>query len=365
MEAGRSPRLSDGPAVLFVLETDFMSFFRAHKALYQSAINRLKAVLVEGRLVEWFDDFFGSRPGADFVIALGMLNGGASYGASARLEDGREEIYSILGVWILDGNGQPKFDKGILSTVAHEFCHSYTNPLVDKHKAELKAAGEKIFPYVAEELRRQAYGDWLTMMYESLDRACGVRYTQAMSGSRAAAREVKDNRDKRFLWTGELADLLGEYEKQREKYPALDTFFPRITDFFKGYSGRVERDVAVLVEEKRKEMEALKEKSPKIVSLIPANGAQDVDSGLEAIIVTFDRPMMGGNIAVMILDQSKFPKTPGRAAYNATRTVLKIPVTLEPGREYVLGLNGEGHLVMKDDLGHPLAPAVIKFKTRK
>jgi len=349
----------------FVRETDFMSFFRAHKSLYQAAVNRLNAVLGEGRVVEWFDGFFGGRPGADFVIALGMLNGGASYGASARFEDGREEIYSVLGIWMLDGTGQPKFDKGILSTIAHEFCHSYTNPLVDKHTAELKAAGEKIFPYVAEELRRQAYGDWLTMMYESLVRACGVRYTLSLDGRQAAAMEAKSNRDKRFLWTGELADLLGEYEEQREKYPTLDAFFPRIADFFNGYSGRVERDLAALDEEKRKEMEALKEKSPKIITLVPGNGARDVDPGLEAIVVTFDRPMMGGNIAVMILDQSKFPKTPGRAAYNATRTVLRIPVTLEPGREYVLGLNGEGHLVMKDDLGHPLVPFVIKFRTRK
>ena len=349
----------------FVRETDFLSFFKAHRPIYQSAVNRLEAALSEGQLVEWFDGFFGGRPGADFVIVLGMLNGGASYGASARLGNGGEEIYSILGVWVLDGNGQPKFDRGILSTVAHEFCHSYTNPLVDKHKTELKAAGEKIFPFVAGDMRRQAYGDWPTMMYESLDRACGVRYALFLDGRQAAAKDAAANREKGFLWTGELADLLGEYETHRDTYPTLDAFFPRVVAFFDAYCGRVERDLAVLVEAKRKELEALKEKSPKIVSLIPADGAQDVDPGLEAIVVTFDRPMKRGNIAVMVLDQAKFPATPGRVVYNPTGTVLKIPVKLEPGREYVLGLNGEGYLVMQDDLGHPLAPVVIKFRTRK
>jgi Domain of unknown function (DUF4932)/Bacterial Ig-like domain len=362
----------------FVRETDFMSFFKAHQPLYQTAVNRLEQELdSRGRLaedweepppaqlVEWFDGFFGGRPGADFIIILGMLNGGASYGASARRGDGGEEIYSILGVWVLDVNGQPKFDRGILSTVAHEFCHSYTNPLLDKHKTELRPAGEKIFPYVAGDMKRQAYGDWLTMMYESLDRACGVRYALFLDGRQAAAKEAAANREKGFLWTGELADLLGEYETHRDTYPTLDAFFPRIVAFFDAYCGRVERDLAAVVEEKRKELEALKEKSPKIVSLIPADGAQDVDPDLEAIVVTFDRPMKRGNIAVMVLDQAKFPKTPGRAVYNPTGTMLKIPVTLEPGREYVLGLNGPGYLVMQDDLGHPLAPVVIKFKTRK
>ncbi len=349
----------------FVRDTNFVTFFKAHEALYQAAVDRLDAVLREGRVVEWLDGFFGGRPGADFIIALGMLNGGASYGASARLSDGREEIYSILGVWMLDGNGQPKFDQGILSTIVHEFCHSYTNPLVDKHKAELKAAGEKIFPSVAEDMKRQAYGDWPTMMYESVVRACGIRYTLAMNGPQAAAREVKYNRDKGFLWTGELASLLGEYEKQRDRYPTLDAFYPRIAAFFNGYSGRVEQDAAFLAEEKRQETEALKEKSPKVVSLVPANGAQDVDPGLTAVVVTFDRPMKPGNMAVMSFDADKFPEMPGKAAYDETRTVLRIPVALEPGREYAIGLNGEGFLVMQDDQGNPLVPFVIRFKTRK
>ena len=348
----------------FVRDTGFMSFFKAHEPLYQSTVDRLNAVLREGRIVEWFDGFFGSRPGAEFVIALGMLNGGASYGASARLNDSAEEIYSILGVWTMDEKGLPKFDKWILSTITHEFCHSYTNPLVDKHKAELEPAGEKIFPYVAEDMRRQAYPNWLTMMYESLVRACCVRYGLAINGPDAAAQEVKSNRDRRFLWTGELADLLGEYEKQRDAYKSLDAFFPKIAAFFDGYSRRVAQEAAFLVEEKRKQMEALKEKSPKIVSMIPANGAQDVDPGLKAIVVTFDRPLKAGNMAVMSFDQDKFPKMPGKASYDATRTVLTILVALEPGKEYELGLNAEGFLVMQDDQGNPLVPVVIKFKTK-
>jgi hypothetical protein len=44
---------------------------------------------------------------------------------------------------------------------------------------------------------------------------------------------------------------------------------------------------------------------------------------------------------------------------------LTIPVELEPGREYLFGLNAEEVLVMKDDQGNPLAPVVIRFKTKK
>lgn len=70
-------------------------------------------------------------------------------------------------------------------------------------------------------------------------------------------------------------------------------------------------------------------------------------------------------MAVMSFDADKFPKMPFKAAYEATRTVLTIPVTLEPGRECLLGFNGEGFLVMQDEQGNPLVPVIIKFKTKK
>ncbi len=68
-------------------------------------------------------------------------------------------------------------------------------------------------------------------MHESLVRACCVRYALALNGPAAAGQEVKYNRDRRFLWTGELADLLGEYEKQQDVYRFLGAFFPKIVPF--------------------------------------------------------------------------------------------------------------------------------------
>lgn len=358
----------------FAHETKFDAFLAAHQSLYETAAGRLRQVIREARVVEWFDSFFGRRAATDFVIPLGMLNGGGSYGVNARL-DGRPpglEIYSILGIWSLDDQGLPKFDKRIAGTIVHEFCHSYTNPLVDAHIEALRPAGEKLFPMVESDMRRQAYGTWQTLMYESLDRACGVRYTLVALGPEAAAREVAYNRDRRFLWTGRLSDLLGEYEKDRAAYPTLEAFFPKIVALFNDYiaSGQAAADHKVLLEEKRAKIEALAAKAPKIVSMVPPNGAEDVDAALvKEIRITFGRPLRADRMALMTLEGEEYPgqsmASEKRPHYDAMRTVLVMPCELKPGTSYGFSINSEDMLVMADDAGNPVMPLVYRFRTKK
>ena len=60
---------------------------------------------------------------------------------SIRLPDGKIEFYCVFGVWKTDDQGLPAFDRSVLATVVHEFCHSYANPVVDGRFAELAKAG--------------------------------------------------------------------------------------------------------------------------------------------------------------------------------------------------------------------------------
>src|SRR5438034_521921 len=78
----------------------------------------------------WFDKFSGAKAAAGVIVIPGLVNGGANYGASIRVEDGREEMYAILGVSQVDSDKQPVFDKKYLPNLVHEFTHSYVNPLV-------------------------------------------------------------------------------------------------------------------------------------------------------------------------------------------------------------------------------------------
>jgi predicted Ser/Thr protein kinase len=103
---------------------------------------------------------------------------------------------------------------------------------------------------------------------------------------------------------------------------------------------------------------------PEIVSLIPANGAQDVDPNLTEIRVTFNMPMgegfswTGGGSALL----------PGREGKNCHWTedhkTCVLPVQLQPDHAYHLGLNSPSHKNFQSDGGVPLAPVDYRFKTR-
>ena len=59
----------------FAKESDFAGFFDAHEDLFETTVARARAVLDKEARLDWFGEFFGARPGASFVLALGMLNG--------------------------------------------------------------------------------------------------------------------------------------------------------------------------------------------------------------------------------------------------------------------------------------------------
>lgn len=359
----------------FVRDANFQAFWEGHASLYRESAARLEGLLQEKAIAQWLDGYVGTRGTSRFVVIIGLLNGGSNYGASIRLADGSEEIYSVVGAWSVDETGVPLFDEGYIGTILHEFCHTYVNPLVDAHEAELRAAGEKMYPAVETWMRDQAYTNWKIMMYESIVRAVGVRYKAAHYGPEAASREVDYNRSAHFIWTGELSQLLEEYERNRvvhstldaftPEYPTLDAFMPKVAAFFADYSGRVGSEVEKLKEEQRKRMEELSAKSPRIISMVPPNGAIDVDPALAVITITFDRPMMADRMALLNLGTAKSPDPAGEWSYDSTRTILRLPVKLSPDTEYGFSMNNDTYLLICDEQGNPLVPTAYRFKTRK
>jgi hypothetical protein len=350
----------------FAAESKFGEFADAHKALYDVSVERMHRRLRDARVLEWFNSFFGARPRGDYTIALGLLNGGGNYGVSAQV-GGKEEIYCILGVWQSDADGNPVFTGGALETLAHEFCHSYVNPIVDANLETLREAGQAIFAKLGKEMGSQAYGSWQTVMRESLVRACTVKFVQSSGGQEAGARQIAAERGRHFLWVGALADLLGGFENDRARYPTLDRFMPRIARFFKDYAsgGGLTADLTKFEEEYKARIAAIAAKSPRIVSMSPANGATDVPLDTQEIVITFDRPMEKGNMALMRIPGATFPPRPAGAGaqFDASGKVLTVPCRLQPGVTYGFGLNADTYLAMRDTTGNALIPTEYRFST--
>ncbi len=103
---------------------------------------------------------------------------------------------------------------------------------------------------------------------------------------------------------------------------------------------------------------------PKIVKLVPQNGATDVDPDLKAIRVTFNMPM--GKGFSWTGGGPRFPTVPeGKGPHwtNEGRTCV-LPVSLKPDWQYELGLNSLSHINFSSQWGVPLEPVEYRFKTR-
>lgn len=215
----------------FVEESAFDEFIAENLSYYEDVERKTREWLRREAEFAWFDEFFGSKPNAELCLVIGLLNGPHSYGPRVRTPDG-EELYCIVGAWKSDLRGYPVYDRDAVPIVIHEFCHSYVNPLVHAHRVDLEASGRRLFALVEEEMERQAYGHWTTMMHESIVRACVVRYLARTEGEAAAEEQTEREIERGFEWTDRLEGLLKEYESARDRYPTFDRFFPRIIEFF-------------------------------------------------------------------------------------------------------------------------------------
>jgi hypothetical protein len=341
---------------VFASDTDFWSFYDAHTPLYDLAAERMNAVLDAGFDQTWFDRFYATEPTGSFELILAPTNGGQAYGPKFIDDAGIEHVYAIVGIWRLDEDDQPAFDAGMASTIVHEFCHSFANPQIDRLESELADAGRALYPLVADAMRRQAYSNWKTMLYESLVRASVCRYVLEHDGEEAAQRHIDYEISRSFLWTRDLAALLGEYEADRERYPTFDAFMPRVVAFFD--------EQPPIIKDYLDKLEATE---PHVVRTIPPDGAEGVDPSLAAITATFDRPMKASWSFMLSPEfgQAGFPKKTGDASLSADALTVTLPVALQPNTTYELWLNRPGTSGFQSAEGSPLQPYRIRFTTDK
>jgi hypothetical protein len=338
----------------FYRDADCQRFFNAHADMYQTAETRFQQVLNQVDF-DWYQNFYGEVPKGTFNCYIGLLNGGGNFGPKVVHPDGAEDLYAIIGTWQVDSAGLPTYDKGVLRTVIHEYNHSFINHLIYANETQLRPAGEKIFPLVAAKMRTLAYGDWQVAFIESVVRAAVIRYQfDHERESPTGYRGVLAERNRGFLWIGELLTLLGTFEHNRAAYPTFRSFFPVIAGYFGDLSSRIDY-----------EARSFDELSPKVSHIGPfANETNDVDPGITEIVVAFDRPLdphagysinngPGGS------EHDPIEKVIG---YNESGSSLTIKVKLKPDWDYSFVLTG---LAFTTKDGYPLQPYTVKFKTKK
>jgi hypothetical protein len=101
---------------------------------------------------------------------------------------------------------------------------------------------------------------------------------------------------------------------------------------------------------------------PKVVRTMPKAFANDVPPSLGQIVVAFDQAMLNGSWSWTGGGET-YPKTTGDISYDAARRVCTMPVKLEPGHVYWIGINSPSYQNFRAADGTPAERYVILFAT--
>ena len=102
--------------------------------------------------------------------------------------------------------------------------------------------------------------------------------------------------------------------------------------------------------------------APQIVSTTPARGASDVDPALKEITVTFDQDMEEGMSWTGA--GPEVPPTPeGKQAHWRDKRTCVLPVKLQSGHHYRIGINSVSHRNFRSAAGVPALTSAIWFTT--
>lgn len=262
----------------FYRESDFQRFYDAHRGLYDYAQRQLDSLLVQVD-TGWFERFYGTSFG-DPDIYIGMCNGPSNYALTA---DGRHSGYGIVVGCGSDREGRPAYTPLFLQIVLHEFAHNYSNPLAKAFWPQMEEAGKLIFPHVAEQMTQAAYGDPETMTGEWFNELCVLMAFREMQPKWLSSLIANDEQ-RGYLWMGNAVAFMEEFYADRERYPHIGDFMPRIVEFYNDTAANI-----VLIAEE------LRQRTPQVVEVIPATGSTvSADALPSEVVVRFSEPMRGG-----------------------------------------------------------------------
>ncbi|MCD8185608.1 MAG: DUF4932 domain-containing protein [Rikenellaceae bacterium] len=326
----------------FYTDTDCARFFASQQDRYARAVEGMIPVY-EKLDVEWFSRFFGTTElNSGFYPIIAPGQGEFNYGGPAiTFPDGREEIYAIVASIAYDSLGYPqKVDTAMhISLLVHEFAHSFVNPMQKIHTEVLRKEGEQLFHYVVEFMTRQAYGYWTSVLNESLVWACEVRYLMAHGADSAAvSKKIKQEQNRGFSWMPELVALLDEYEANRDAYPTLEHFIPRMAELYESIAtGYAEQ--------------------PQVSHIGPfENGSREVDPATAEIHLYFTHPMQGKGYSIKV-----HPALADVSGYSGQEhRCFTFKVRLEPQTDYHFEILEQG---FRTPDGTPILPYHIRFRT--
>lgn len=339
----------------FAKETAFLDFYNANLKKYDDFNQFYRNALAYSEGEKWLQGFFGDLPTRSAIVPSMLPHGG--FGVSAR-RDGVLETFAIFGVpsrlrEFENLAAKQKLD--FCSFVVHELSHPTVNELVVQSSPQLSEVAALAFVPAQEKLRRQAYTNADTLMIETFNRAVNIIYLTDRFGTGPAQEALDQEKANGFELLPLLCHAINEERQKSGKDWSFVKTFPQLVAVLNGPQAR-----ALIAESTR----AREQMVPKVVSVTPANGDQNVNPATKVITVVFDRPMRDKSWSVCQESAESFPEVK-KVSYDSSCKILTIEVVLQPEHNYLLFLNTDRLRSFVSYEGYCLDDYTYRFRTGK
>ncbi|MCX2480247.1 DUF4932 domain-containing protein [Pedobacter sp. MC2016-15] len=217
----------------FAKKSNYVQFFNSHADFFRIALSTLTYNLPNFNEKDRLLNYCGSSGGKNirFNVILNFLGWG-NFGPRIFKKDGAG-LYAVIAPE-KTAIRVPTFDVSALYRLLwHEFAHSFANPAVEKHQSQFDQF-EWMWHPIKEPMKAQGYHSWQSVVKEHLTEAIACRMAALKFGENAAdLNYVRRQYGMQWIYLHPLLDALKYYEKNRRKYPTLESFIPEIITAFK------------------------------------------------------------------------------------------------------------------------------------
>jgi hypothetical protein len=210
--------------LLFFHDSGFANFYEQHQPLYDEVVQGTAAKIGKRNYIAEVEQFYGMHFGSYTVILVPLYHS-VGYGPRVTVA-GTDHVYNIMGphniVEGLPDFGSETYFAGIQR---HEFSHSFVNPLTEQYWA----MAEPYFSAYSSPLEAQE------IVNESIERAV-VTTLAYVEEEKLGEQALQQEKDRGFDLVEPLMRRLQEHVYNREKYPTLVEFYPKLLEVFKGHA---------------------------------------------------------------------------------------------------------------------------------
>ena len=223
----------------FYLESDFASIFAKNQIIYQAIVDEVNRYMPDPKFFETMEAFYQKSFHSYHICPSPLLPAGNGIGFGPRWKSEKGtlvfNVFSGIDQPNIDpekllkpgasfGFNNPEWIRGIST---HEFGHSFVNEPLFEYQKGIEAYRSLLKP-IKKKMRRQAYGNWFTVLAEHLVRTGEIRIAD-----RLGLNEVRDQLfqdyyiGRGFIYLPHFLDLMRQYESQGSSR-SFEDFIPEI-----------------------------------------------------------------------------------------------------------------------------------------